>query len=64
MKIIDIAGAELMFNIWKLGFYYCPYSGTEWIRLRNCFTWKKAKSMVVKNQILAGLNDLLECLED
>lgn len=57
MKIIDIAAAELKFNIWKLGFYYRPYGDTEWIRLRNCFTWKKAKAMVANNQILEYLED-------
>ena len=57
MKIIDIAAAELKFNIWKLGFYYRPYGDTEWIRLRNCFTWKKAKDLVAHYQILEYLED-------
>lgn len=57
MKIIDIAAAELKFNIWKLGFYYRPYGDAEWIRLRKCFTWKQAQAMVVKDQIIKYLND-------
>jgi hypothetical protein len=55
MKIIDIAAAELTFNIWKLGFYYRPYGDKEWIRLHKCFTWKKAKDAVVNFQILKYL---------
>lgn len=57
MKTINICAAELKLNIWKFGFYYKPYGETEWIRLRKCFTWKQAKTMVVNNQILAYLND-------
>lgn len=57
MKTVDIAAAELTFNIWKLGFYYRPYGESEWIRLPKCFTWKKAKAMVTEYQILEYLED-------
>lgn len=57
MKTIDIAAAELTFNIWKLGFYYRPYGESEWIRLSKCFTWKKAKAMVAEYQILEYLEN-------
>ena len=57
MKIVDIAAAELTFNIWKFGFYYRPYGDAEWIRLPKCFTWKKAKALVTEYQILEYLED-------
>lgn len=57
MKIVNIAAAELKFNLWKLGFYYRPYGENEWIRLPKCFTWKQAKALVASNQILKYLED-------
>jgi hypothetical protein len=57
MKTVDIAAAELTFNVWKLGFYYRPYGDSKWIRLPKCFTWKKAKAMAAECQIRKYLED-------